>query len=109
MAQEEAIAVIRDQYPDLYAHMLTRRVPADFQPTPALTAECLANLTRLECRTCQMPLAPTGHMRCAACSVARYCDKDCQALDWADGHKRVCALDRGMKGTLKESLESGHL
>ena len=28
--------------------------------------------------------------KCGACKVARYCDKDCQAKDWKDGHRKLC-------------------
>jgi hypothetical protein len=35
-------------------------------------------------------------LRCTACRNTFYCSKECQAADWASGHRKLCknALNR---------------
>ncbi|KAK4889815.1 hypothetical protein LTR27_011433 [Elasticomyces elasticus] len=43
------------------------------------------------CHTCGVGEGQvTGLLKCAACSGAWYCSRDCQKTDWKRGHKAVC-------------------
>ena len=104
-----AAQTIQAEYPDLYAYLLQRQVPANFVPNANRAAEVLATMMRLECRACQKQLpAENNHFRCSACRVARYCDKQCQARDW-DTHRPVCSLDRVCREMFREGAYAGHL
>lgn len=98
---------LQEKYPELHQWLLKRQLPQDFKPSNDrdMAAQVKANMARDECRKCQRPGA--GVFRCTACKIARYCDKECQRLDW-DDHKAVCALDRIAHETVKNVLASGH-
>ncbi len=44
--------------------------------------------------------AGTALLRCSSCRRSMYCTKDCQKLDWRDGHKLECKATDGLWSTL---------
>jgi len=105
MSTEFAQALQRDE-PAFHDYLMQHQIPADFKPDAEQTKEVLATMKRNQCRFCDRDCE--AQFRCSACKVARYCDKECQTLDW-EKHKTVCKWDRMIAQSLKDGQQNGHV
>jgi hypothetical protein len=96
--------LIQKEDPTFYDYLLHRELPPGWSPDPDKVQQILGLMTRDECRACRNP--QTSKI-CSACKVARYCNPECQRLDW-ETHKAVCTWDRSIREGLKEQIHSGH-
>jgi hypothetical protein len=99
----EFVETLKREHPDLVRYLEQRDI-SNFKPDPTRISNALASMKRPACWTCE---TPNAQLRCTGCRVARYCNKECQALQW-DEHKPMCALTRGLSQSLKEGLFQGH-
>lgn len=106
MSQDALIKELQEKYPDFYTYLMNRPVNRDVI-TPERTAEVLAAMKRGNdtCCACQHPGAA---LQCEACKVVRYCDRECQQLDF-EKHRDLCAAGRIAFQMIKLQQQSGHL
>lgn len=101
---DELRAYLQREEPEFYLELMRRDI-SNFVPDRTKAAEVKAVATRDECRACK---GPKTTIRCSVCSVARYCNAECQRMD-ADAHITACPIDRLTRAALNKVIYSGDL